>query len=113
MDNEVVGAIKIKDGLFMGDEFSAQDLEFVIANKVTHVINTASKTVTNHWEAIGIIYLCYDWEDNESQVFTQYRSYWTSRTKCPMKHFNLLKTRTPREKAHSSTPSKDKADPLQ
>jgi hypothetical protein len=24
MDNEIVGAIKIKDGLFMGDEFAAQ-----------------------------------------------------------------------------------------
>ncbi len=24
MENEIVGAIKIKDGLFMGDEFAAQ-----------------------------------------------------------------------------------------
>ena len=28
MDAEVVGAIKIKDGLFVGDEFAAQVFEF-------------------------------------------------------------------------------------
>ena len=38
----MIGAIKIKDGLFIGDELAAQvnssyskDLEFVVANKVT------------------------------------------------------------------------------
>ena len=50
-----------------------QDLEFVIANKVTHVINTASKTIPNHWEPIGVVYLCYQWEDNDSQVYSLYR----------------------------------------
>jgi len=28
MEGEVVGAIKIKDGLFVGDEFAAQVFEF-------------------------------------------------------------------------------------
>lgn len=31
---EILGAVKIKDGLFIGDELAAQDLEFVVANKV-------------------------------------------------------------------------------
>ena len=35
----MIGAIKIKDGLFIGDELASQDLEFVVNNKVTHVIN--------------------------------------------------------------------------
>jgi hypothetical protein len=38
-DSDMIGAIKIKDGLFIGDEMAAQDLEFVVANKVTRVIN--------------------------------------------------------------------------
>ena len=38
-DFKGVGAIKIKDALFIGDELAAQDLEFVVNNKVTHIIN--------------------------------------------------------------------------
>ena len=38
-----MGAIKIKDGLFIGDEFAAQDLEFIISNKVTNIINVAGR----------------------------------------------------------------------
>jgi hypothetical protein len=43
MDFEIVGAIKIKDGLFLGDEYAAQDLEFVVTNKVSRIINCAGK----------------------------------------------------------------------
>jgi hypothetical protein len=39
----MIGAIKIKDGLFIGDELASKDLEFLVTNKVTHVINTAGK----------------------------------------------------------------------
>ena len=56
----IIGAIKIKDGLFAGDEFAAQDLEFVVANKVTHIINCAGKQVPNHWEPIGVKYLIFN-----------------------------------------------------
>ncbi len=54
-DPEMIGAIKIKDGLFIGDELAStvskfkkwflwlKDLEFVVANKVTHIINCAGK----------------------------------------------------------------------
>ena len=65
---EFIGALKVKDGLFIGDEFSAQDLEFVVANKVTHIINCASKQVANHWEAIGIQYYSLYWQDSDYQV---------------------------------------------
>jgi len=40
-ENDIIGVIKIKDGLFICDELGAQDLEFVVANKVTRVINCA------------------------------------------------------------------------
>jgi len=50
----LLGPIKIKDGLFMGDQFAAKvvpllskDIEFIISNKVTHIINTVSKTIPN------------------------------------------------------------------
>jgi|TARA_B110000285_G_scaffold173457_1_gene194369 hypothetical protein len=42
-DPDMIGAIKIKDGLFIGDELASQDIEFVVANKVTHIINCAGK----------------------------------------------------------------------
>jgi len=43
MPDDMIGAIKIKDGLFIGDEFAAQDMEFVVANKVTRIINCSGK----------------------------------------------------------------------
>jgi len=68
MEDDFVGAIKIKDGLFIGDEYAAQDFEFVVTNKVTHVINTAGKQIPNYWETVGVAYLTYDWMDSENQI---------------------------------------------
>lgn len=65
---DMIGAIKIKDGLFIGDEYAAQDLEFVVANKVTHVVNCAGKQIANHWESIGVVYLTFFWMDSENQI---------------------------------------------
>lgn len=65
---EILGAVKIKDGLFIGDELAAQDLEFVVANKVTHIINCCGRNVPNHWESIGVVYLTYYWLDHDHQV---------------------------------------------
>jgi len=78
--DDMIGAIKIKDGLFIGDEFAAQvspqsslkyafvikDLEFVMANKVSHIINCSGRQVPNHWEAIGVVYLKFNWMDQEN-----------------------------------------------
>jgi hypothetical protein len=47
LPEDMIGAIKIKDGLFIGDEFAAFDAEFVMANKVSHVINCAGKQIPN------------------------------------------------------------------
>ena len=68
MESVLVGAFKVKDGLFIGDEFAAQDLEFVVANKVSRIINCAARQVPNHWEPIGITYLSFPWFDTENQV---------------------------------------------
>lgn len=65
---EILGAVKVKDGLFIGDELAAQDLEFVVSNKVTRIINTSGRQVPNHWESIGVVYLTYYWVDADNQV---------------------------------------------
>mmetsp|Transcript_7183 Transcript_7183/g.15639 ORF Transcript_7183/g.15639 Transcript_7183/m.15639 type:complete len:637 (-) Transcript_7183:192-2102(-) len=70
---EILGAVKVKDGLFVGDELAAQDLEFVVANKVTRVINCCSRQVPNHWEPIGVVYLTYSWVDADSQTILDAR----------------------------------------
>ena len=66
-EEEMIGAIKIKDGLFIGDSFAAKDLEFVVANKVTRIINCAGRQIQNQWGNIGVSYLSYQWMDSENQ----------------------------------------------
>mmetsp|Transcript_66114 Transcript_66114/g.158165 ORF Transcript_66114/g.158165 Transcript_66114/m.158165 type:complete len:632 (+) Transcript_66114:103-1998(+) len=70
---EILGAVKVKDGLFIGDEVAAQDLEFVVANKVTRVINCSGNQVPNHWEPIGVVYLTYYFADVETQIILDQR----------------------------------------
>lgn len=62
-----VGAVKLKDGLFFGDSSAAQDVEFVMANKVSRIVNCASRQVFNQFELAGIEYLSFKWEDNDIQ----------------------------------------------
>ncbi|CAD8047555.1 unnamed protein product [Paramecium sonneborni] len=71
MNYDYIGAIKIKDGLFLGDQFAAQDLEFIVTNKVSRIINCASKQIPNHWESIGIVYMSFPWLDTDQQVIFQ------------------------------------------
>jgi protein-tyrosine phosphatase len=80
MESMLIGAFKLKDGLFLGDEFAAQDLEFVVANKVTRIINCAARQVPNHWEPIGVHYLSFAWFDTENQIILDSSD----------KHFNAI-----------------------
>ena len=61
LDSDIIGVIKIKDGIFICDEFGAQDLEFIVANKVTRVVNCSGTQLPNNWEPIGILYLTLNW----------------------------------------------------
>lgn len=65
---EPYGAIKIKDGLFIGDIYAARDLAFIVNNKVTHIVNCSSTQIPNHWEPIGISYLSFPWQESPSQL---------------------------------------------
>ena len=62
------GAVKLKDGLFFGDHAAAQDIEFVIANKVTRIVNCAGRQIGNHFETICVEYMRFDFADNDACV---------------------------------------------
>lgn len=68
LTSEFIGAIKVKDGLFIGDELASQDFEFAMTNKVTHVINCAGRQIKNHWEHLGVKYLTFNWFDHDNQL---------------------------------------------
>ena len=61
----MIGAIKIKDGLFIGDGCAARDIEFVVANKVQRIINCAGSEIQNQWTNLGVQYLTFNWVDEE------------------------------------------------
>ncbi|CAD8132498.1 unnamed protein product [Paramecium pentaurelia] len=71
MNYDYMGAIKVKDGVFLGDQFASQDLEFIVTNKVSRIMNCASKQIPNHWESIGIVYMSFPWLDNDQQIIFQ------------------------------------------
>ena len=82
IDYVIQGAIKIKDGLFIGDEFAAQvyffpplshnfyknkqDEELIFSNKITHIINCAANDIPNNWEHEGVVYLSFFWEESDN-----------------------------------------------
>ena len=68
LNSEFIGAIKVKDGLFIGDELAAQDFEFAATNKITHIINCSGREIRNYWENMGIKYLTFNWFDHDNQV---------------------------------------------
>lgn len=61
-------AAKLKDGVFLGDYEAAQDLEFIVANKITRIINCAGREIANGWERSGIRYLTYYWPESGNCV---------------------------------------------
>ena len=61
-------AVKIKDGLFVGNAASAHDDEFLSSNKITHIINCAALEVGNGYPVPGLQYLAFPWRDSETAV---------------------------------------------
>lgn len=59
---------KVKDGLFVGDQEAAHDLEFLMEQKVSRVVNCCGYSVSNRWATMGIKYQTYKWMDNETQI---------------------------------------------
>lgn len=61
METDVVGAVKIVDGIFAGDAFAARDKEFVVTCKVKYIINACGTEVPAYWKRMGVKYLRLDW----------------------------------------------------
>ncbi|KAL4468350.1 hypothetical protein ABPG72_010751 [Tetrahymena utriculariae] len=65
--SHLLGAVKIKDGLFLGDEFSVRDFEFLDVNKITRVINCSGKQIANRNNKT-IKFLTFNWVETDKQV---------------------------------------------
>lgn len=61
-----INANKIIDGLFIGNQDSAQDLEFLLSIKCKYVINCAGSSVPNIFARFGIRYLTFRWFDSRN-----------------------------------------------
>lgn len=70
-------ALKIKDGLFLGDAETSYDPEFLELNKVSNLVNLAGHQIQNIWAAHGLVYLTYPWEDRPSfRIFSDKETDW-------------------------------------
>ena len=68
MEEEFIGVIKVQDGLFLGDQDSSQDYEFLSSSKITKVLNCAAGEIENEWETTGITYLSFPFKDTEDEL---------------------------------------------
>lgn len=62
------GVVKVKDGLYIGNTETGEDLEFLTNNKITRIINCAALEQCSIWESSGIKYLSFTWHDNLVQI---------------------------------------------
>ena len=56
-------AVRIKDGIFIGNAAASRDAAFISMNKITHVINCAAIEAGNMFHTCGIRYLTLHWRD--------------------------------------------------
>ena len=61
-------AVRIKDGLFVGNATTAQDDEFMFLNKVQYVVNCCSTEVPNFFAQVNVQYLSFPWRDLPNTV---------------------------------------------
>ena len=69
---DFVGAVKLMDGVFLGDAICSdvinliyflKDYEFLHCNKILNVINCASDYIDNNFTDKGIKYLSLSWHE--------------------------------------------------
>eukprot|EP00356_Strombidium_inclinatum_P000093 CAMPEP_0170510612 /NCGR_PEP_ID=MMETSP0208-20121228/65861_1 /TAXON_ID=197538 /ORGANISM="Strombidium inclinatum, Strain S3" /LENGTH=237 /DNA_ID=CAMNT_0010794091 /DNA_START=54 /DNA_END=767 /DNA_ORIENTATION=- len=74
-----LGAVRLCDGVYLGDVYASKDSNFVFANKITHVINCAGKEIENEEHTLmkdhfglkgftGIKFLTFYWLDDDRQL---------------------------------------------
>ena len=62
-DIPLLMAVRIMDGLFVGNAMAAQDDDFLFSNKVSHIVNCAGLEAANVFNDSGIEYLTFPWRD--------------------------------------------------
>ena len=67
-EEEILGPIKIADGIFLGDHLAAKDFEFIMNNKITRIINCACRSIANSLKSRGVLYLSFNWVDSDQQT---------------------------------------------
>ncbi|KAJ9455132.1 dual specificity protein phosphatase [Diplonema papillatum] len=63
MAGQQLVAVRIKDGLFVGNQTSSQDDEFLFMNKVSHIVNCSGSETPNLYQQANIHYLSFHWRD--------------------------------------------------
>ena len=61
MEEEDLIAIRVKDGIFIGNAITSKDFEFIEMNKIVRIINCSSGEVSNLFED-SIEYMSFNWE---------------------------------------------------
>ena len=56
-------AAKLFDGLFLGDDATSQDPEFLELNKISNLVNLAGREVPNVYSGHGLVYFSLLWDD--------------------------------------------------
>jgi hypothetical protein len=68
INDEDIGPIKLKDGLYIGDSFAAKHLPSILETQTTHIVNCCSQEIPNHYESYGIRYLNFHWLESDSHL---------------------------------------------
>ena len=58
-------AVKVLDGVFLGDAEASFDPDFLDMNKISNLVNLSGRETANAYASHGLVYLTYMWEDNE------------------------------------------------
>ncbi|CUG89202.1 dual specificity protein phosphatase, putative [Bodo saltans] len=69
-DSQPLIAVRIKDGIFVGNVTAAHDEDFLYVNKVTHIVNCSGAEVSDMFADSGIEYLTFPWKDTPGVVNT-------------------------------------------
>lgn len=63
-------AIRVKDGIFVGNITASQDHDFIVMNKITHIINCAGGELQDLFMDDGVKYLTFPWKDTAGSLCT-------------------------------------------
>lgn len=66
LEEDAVAAIRVKDGIFIGNHAAASDRDLLVLNKITHIVNCAGKEIPDYFVTdpdFEFSYLSFPWDD--------------------------------------------------